>query len=215
MELLITEQDEEPSIIGDEQDPESPIIPTWLFELEVGTPLLCIEPTEAELQDSYNSRISTLNVEPRIETSLSESSALRTTSVVIDNSLPTVPNFNVNPESIGIQYNTATIETKINLSVSQMKPTAIESIDAKLASHNVNCKPPVEQISTLPNKPNRAEFGPNNLPQYNLNFPQNAPVLTQIIMYPTQIPHIPIIKTVPSHDNINDVLLAKVMTATK
>ncbi len=74
LELLIADQDEEPSIIGDEQDPESPIIPTWLFEPEVGTPPLgfeqdpespiiptwlfepevgtpplCIEPTEVEL----------------------------------------------------------------------------------------------------------------------------------------------------------------------
>ncbi len=168
----------------------------------VGTPPLCIGQVEATSEESHHTRISTsvviIKIEPRIETILSESSALRTTSVVIDNLLPTVPNFNVNPESIGSQYNTATIEPKINLPVSQIKPNAIENIDAKLFSHNVECKKPVEQISTLPsNEPNWAEFDPNNLPQHNLTFSQNVPAFVQIITYQTRIPQLSRIKIVP------------------
>ncbi len=200
----------EPPVISDElveHGPEHLMPPTGRSpQMEVGTPPRRIEQQETEPIVSADSQLTSFNIAPRLEIHLEpEISALHTTSDIIDNSLLTVPNVDVNPKLMTVNNTHNSITTaKPNLTASQMGLTQIEILNASLPTFNINRNRPVEQISAPNNELTQAEFGPNISPQYNPNFSQIAPALLPNIACQNPIaPQLPIVKTTSSHNSAN------------
>ncbi len=92
------------------------------------------------------------------------------------------------------------------LPIKVLKPIAGDNIDVNPPPCNVEYKKPARQVTTLPtNGSNRAEFDTSNLPQQNnLTCPKNVPTFVQIIARKIQIPQLPRVKIVPSHDGTDN-----------